>query len=146
MVRIWGCVVAIILDFVTLCPANAQLVPFISDHDARGCLSRAFSSIMPAGNRRVDPNASRTERTERPPIGSASRGNGPTIVLFVTAVEVALKTITAAACWLVLAIAGICVSIGDHRRLQMVRPFLPQRLALHPVRKTSGITSKVATG
>jgi hypothetical protein len=147
MVRIWGCtVVVIILDFVALCPANAQPVPFLSDSDAGGCLRRASSSIMQAGDRRFDPNASRTGRTERPPIGSSSSGNGPTIVFFVTAVELALAASTAAACWLVLAIAGICVSIEDHRRLQVLRPFLYQRLALHPVRKTSGITSRVANG
>jgi hypothetical protein len=99
---------------------------------------------MHADARRVDPNASRTERAERPPTGSASSGNAPAIVFYVAAVELSLAAITAAACWLVLAIAGIWASIEDHQRLQIVRPFLPQRLALLTARKTSAISSKAA--
>jgi hypothetical protein len=147
MSRIWACtVVAIILEFFALCPASAQPVPFLSGSDARGCLRRAYSSIIQAGNGRFDAVASRTERTERPPIGSASTGNGPAIVFYVAAVELALAAFTAAACWLVLAITGICFSIEERRRLQIVRSLLPQRLALHRVRKTSVVTSTVANG
>jgi hypothetical protein len=99
-----------------------------------------------AASSRFDPNANRRGRTERPAIGSASSGNGLTIILYVAAVELALAAIVAAACWLVLAIAGISVSIEDHRRFRILRPFLPQRLALQTVRKTSVITSEAANG
>jgi len=142
MVRKWAfAVVAIVLDFVVLCPANAQPVRFLSASDVDDCLRRTDSLVMQAGNTSFGPDASRTQRAERPPFGPGSSGNGPALVFFVVAVELALAAITAVACWLVLAIAGICVRIEDRRHLKIVQPFLPERLAFHPVRKTSKLTS-----
>jgi hypothetical protein len=137
MVRKWAyAVVAILLDFVVLCPANAQS-GFLRASGVDDCLRRANSLVMQAGKTSFGPDTGPTERAERPPFGPASSGYGPALVFFVVAVELALAAITAAACWLVLAIAGICVSIGDRRRLKIVPPLLPERLAFHPVGKTS---------
>jgi hypothetical protein len=146
MVRKWAyTVVAIVLDFVVLCPANAQPgFPRASGVD--DCLRRANSVVMQAGNTSFVPDTGRTERAERLAFGPASSGYGLALVFFVVAVELALAAITAEACWLVLAIAGICVSIEERRRVKIVPPFLPERPALHPVRKTSEITPKVANG
>jgi hypothetical protein len=147
MVRKWAyAVVAIALDFVVLCPANAQPVRFLSASGVDDCLGRANGLVVQAGNTSFGPDANRTERAERPPFGPVTRGNVLELVSFVVVVELALAAITAVACLLVLAIAGICVTIENRRRLKILQPFLPERLALHPVRKTSEITSKVASG
>jgi len=146
MVHKWAyAVLAIVLDFAALCPANAQ-PGFLSASGADDSVRRANSLVRQAGNTAFAPDTGRTERAEHSPLGPASSGNGPALVAFVVAVELALAAITAAACWLVLALAGICVDIEDRRRFKLVPPFLPERLALHPVRKTSEVTSKVANG
>jgi hypothetical protein len=151
MVHKWAyAVVAIVLGFAALCLANAQ-PGFLRASGVDDCLRRANSLVMQAGNTSFGPDTGGLERAERPPFGPASSGYGPTVVFFVAAVELALAAITAGACWLVLAIAGICVSIEDRRRLKIVlpflpAPFLPERLALHPVRKTSEIPSRMANG
>jgi hypothetical protein len=132
MGRKWAyAVVAIVLDFAVLCPANAQ-PGFLSASRVDDCLRPANSLVMQAGNTSFGPDTGRTERAERPPFGPASGGYGPALVFFVVAVELALAAITAGACWLVLAIAGICVSMEDRRRLKIVPPFLSQRLACTP--------------
>mgnify|MGYP001275845424 CR=1 FL=1 len=119
-------VVAIVLDFVALCPSNAQL-GFLSASGVDDCLTRANILVRQAGM--TSTPTGRTERAERPPFGQARSGNGPALVSFVLVVELALAAITAAACWLVLAIAGICVSTEHRRRFKIVSPFLPERLA-----------------
>lgn len=129
MVHKWAyAVVAIVLDFVALCPSNAQ-PGFQSASRVDDCLRRANSLVMEAGNTPFGPGTGRTERAERPPFYQASSGNGPALVSLVVAAELALAAITAGACWLVLAIAGICVNIEDGRRFKIVPPFLPERLA-----------------
>src|SRR5579863_8271083 len=151
MVRKWAyAVVAIVLDFVVLCPANAQ-PGFLCASRADDGQRRDNSLVVQAGNTSFGPDTGWTKRAERPRFGPASSGYGSALVFFVVTVELALAVITSGACWLVLAIAGICVSIEDRRRLKIVPPFLPapflrERLALYPVRKTSEITSRVANG
>ncbi len=107
MIRVLGrAIVAIVLNFVLWCPANAQPLP------------------------------------SRHPIGSVRSVNDLTIVVYVVEVELALAAIVAAACWLVLAIAGIYVSIEDRWHSQIGSPFLSQPLALQTVGKISVINSK----
>ncbi|HLW83767.1 MAG TPA: hypothetical protein VKR60_01050 [Candidatus Sulfotelmatobacter sp.] len=144
MFRIWGCaVVAIVLHFAALFPAIAQPGPFLGDSGASG-LDPSNSSIMKIGNGLFDPNPSRTGTTEAPPISSARRGNGSAIVLYVTALELALAVLSAAAGCLVLVVAGIWVRIEDRQRSRTLQPVLRQQLALHPVRKISAVRSKTA--
>lgn len=141
MGRKWAyAAVAIVLDFVVLCPANAQPA-FSSASGEDHCLAQAHSVIMQSG-RSFGPDTDPTETAARPPFAPASSGYGPLLVFFVVAVELALAVATAVACWLVLVIAGICVSIEDRRRLKIVLPFLPDRLALHPTTKTSRVCLK----
>ncbi len=119
MVRKWAyAVVVTVLSFVVLWG-------FLSASGLEDGLRRANSLVM---------QSSWTDRAGRPPFGPASSGNSPAPIFFVAAVELALAAITAGACCLVLALAGICFSIEDRRRL--VPPFLPEGLALHHVRKT----------
>lgn len=101
MVRILGrALVAIVLNFVVWCPANAQPLPF--------------------GH----------------PIDSASSVSDLTIV-YVVVVEVAFAAIVAAACGLVLAIAGVYANSEEHRHSQISSAFLLQPRTLQTVRKTA---------
>lgn len=142
MVRIWGCALAaIVLDFVVLCPVGAQAAPLFNASEAPGFLKRPDISTLQARNR-VNPNPS-PNRTEGLAIDSVNSGTGSAIVLYVTAVELALAAIVAAACWLVLAFAGIWLRIDDSRRSQIPANTCATS-RLQAVRRTSEMTSKAA--
>jgi len=145
MVRKWAYVVVVlVLDFVVLCPANAQ-PGFLSASGVDDCMRRANSLVIEAGSTSFSPDAGWTQGAERPTFGPARSGYSP-LVFFVVAVMLAFAAIMAVACCLVLGIAGICVSTEDRRQLKIVPSLLPEKLVLHLVRKTSEITSRVANG
>jgi hypothetical protein len=130
MVRIWiWAAVAVILELSALSSATGQNLPLLCDAEARAYFAQAGSLEPRKSGRRFNSNLGEMP-LERGRIG---RANGPAAVFYIAAVELGLAAATAVACWLTIAIAGICLRISERRARQRINEASRWQLVLRRV-------------
>jgi hypothetical protein len=130
MVRIWvWAAVPVILELSALCSAGGQNMPLLCDADARAFFAQASSLEPQKTGRLFDSNVGDISLRK----GRIASANGPAAVFYIAAVELGLAAATAVACWLTIALAGICLRISERRARRRVNEASRWQLVLRRV-------------
>jgi hypothetical protein len=104
-------------------------MPLLCDADARAYFAQASNLEPQKTGRMFDSNVGDISLQK----GRIAGAKGPVAVFYIAAVELGLAAATAVACWLTIALAGICLRISDRRTRQRVNEASRWQLILRRV-------------
>jgi NaMN:DMB phosphoribosyltransferase len=102
-------VLAVMVSLATICPTHTQPVTFVTSANAHASLVRFYSASPHFRSRHLDPNDAAEMLGDEWP--EAATPKGWIIGAYVVAMELLLAGVVAAACLLVLALAGAVVKL-----------------------------------
>jgi hypothetical protein len=102
-------VLAVMVGVAAICSTHAQPVTFVTGANAHASLVRSYSDSPDFRSRHLDPNDAAMMLGDEWP--EAATPNGLIIVAYIVAMALLLAGVVAAACLLVLALAGAVVKL-----------------------------------
>jgi hypothetical protein len=121
-------VLAVMVGLATICSTQTQPVTFVTTANAHACLHAVLQRYSHFRSRHLDPNDS--AMMLRDELAKTTTPNGSIIVAYILGLELLLAGVAAAACLLILALAGAVAKL-QKRPLSHAAPIMSPVLASH---------------